>query len=85
MFETAGPAGELVRQMASAVPYPLATSFSDDVYRRMPNKTDFTIFRKAGYSGLNFAFFADGRHYHNPLDSLQNLDLGSLQEEGSSR
>lgn len=84
MFETAGPTGELVRQMASAVPYPLATSFSGDVYRRMPNKTDFTIFRDAGYSGLNFAFFAEGRHYHNPLDSLQNLDVGSLQEEGSS-
>ena len=35
-----------------------ATSLAVEVYRRMPNSTDLTVFLEAGIPGLNFAFIS---------------------------
>lgn len=52
------------------------------VYRTMPNSTDFTVFQQAGWQGFNFAI-GDGAHrYHQPDDTLANLDRRSLQHFG---
>ncbi len=52
------------------------------VYRTMPNSTDFTVFQQAGWQGFNFAI-GDGAHrYHQPEDTLANLDRRSLQHFG---
>jgi hypothetical protein len=82
MFETAGPSLALVRTLARSVPSPVATSFSEDVYKRMPHRTDFTVFKRGGLAGMNFAFFAEPRHYHQATDSIANLDPGTLQHQG---
>ena len=50
----------------------------------LPNRTDFTVFKEAGFAGLNFAYIVGLNHYHSPLDNLANIDHRSLQHEGST-
>jgi hypothetical protein len=84
MFETSDDNGWLIRQYSQAVPHPLATSVSMDVYRRLPNSTDLTVFKQAGMAGLNFAFSAGLAYYHTPEDTPENLDLRTLQHQGEN-
>jgi hypothetical protein len=50
----------------------------------MPNDTDLTVFKGAGFAGLNFAYIVGVDHYHNALDNLANLDQRTLQHQGST-
>jgi hypothetical protein len=84
MFQTSDGNAELVRTFIDAAPRPRATSLAYEVYRRMPNNTDFTVFAEHGLPGLNFAFIDGVEHYHTPLDDLAHLDPGSLQHQGES-
>jgi hypothetical protein len=83
MFETSNQNGALIREFAKSAPYPVATSLSYEIYRLLPNNTDFTAFRQAGLSGLNFAYLNGLTHYHSRLDNLANTDERSLQHQGS--
>ena len=82
MFETSSDNGRLIREFARAAPYIIANSLSEFIYRRMPNNGDFTIFRRAGVAGLNFAFIDGVEHYHRASDTPANLDQRSLQHHG---
>jgi hypothetical protein len=84
MFETAPHNLSFIRHFAAATPYPNANSLSYDVYRLLPNDTDFTVFRHAGLKGLNFAFIGNYFYYHTKNDSLANLDPASLYHHGSN-
>lgn len=83
MFETSGNNGWLIREFAKAAPHPVANSLSYEVYKRLPNATDFTIFRNEGLAGLNFAYIDGLSNYHTALDSIQRIDERSLQHHGS--
>lgn len=83
MFETSEGNAGLIDDFVSAAPYPFASSLSSEVYRRMPNDTDFTVFRRRGIPGYNFAYIDGLRHYHTPGDSIEHLDPRSLQHHGS--
>lgn len=83
MFETSSENGWLLRQFAGASPYPVAASFSEEIYKHLPNDTDFSVFRRAGLAGLNFAYVGCFPRYHTSGDNIQSLDLRSLQHEGS--
>jgi hypothetical protein len=84
MFET-GPGNRwLIGHFAAAAPYPAAASYSYEVYRRLPNDTDFTVFRRHGLGGLNFAFIHGAVAYHTAMDSIEHFDQGSLQQLGSN-
>ncbi len=83
MFETAPGNAGLIRLFARACPLPLATSFSTDVYRRLPNDTDFTYLLRAGKSGFNFGFVGGLDHYHSPQDTPEELNQRTLQHYGS--
>jgi hypothetical protein len=83
MFETSEGNGWLVRQLAAVAPYPRTDSISYEVYRRLPNDTDLTVFKKFGHAGLNFAFIDDVFFYHTPLDDLNHLSPASVQHQGS--
>ncbi|MCY7356890.1 MAG: M20/M25/M40 family metallo-hydrolase [Rudanella sp.] len=82
-FEITSENGWAVDALAHA-PYPLASSLMYEIYRILPNSTDFTVFRLAGYSGLNSAYIDGFVHYHKLTDSPQNLDWGTLQHHGSN-
>jgi hypothetical protein len=83
MFETSDGNAALIDVMQE-VESPTATSLAYEVYKRMPNDTDFTVFRAAGMAGLNFAFVGDVAHYHTPLDDLRHLDARTVQHQGAS-
>ena len=59
LFET-GPANRwIVRPWARQAPRPRGGSFAIEVYRRLPNDTDFSVFRRHEIPGLNFAIVGD--------------------------
>ena len=82
LFETSDGNADLVRLYARSVERPCATSAAYEVYKRMPNDTDLTVFKRVGLAGLNFAFIGGGRRYHTPRDDLAHLSAASLQHEG---
>lgn len=83
MFETGpGTGGALLRRFARHDPRPLAASYSYDVYRRLPNDTDFTLFKARDVPGFNFAFIHDSAKYHSRFDTPENLSRASLQHHG---
>lgn len=84
MFETGSANKWLMRMYAKAVRRPNADSLSYTVYKTLPNDTDFTIFKHAGYQGFNFAFLDQVTHYHTPLDNVANTSVASIQSEGGS-
>jgi hypothetical protein len=83
MFETSEQSGWLLDKFAAAAPDPAANSLSYEIYKRMPNNTDYTVFKKTGLPGLNFAYIGGFEKYHTALDNLDNLDERSLQHQGS--
>ncbi len=84
MFETSDGNGWLIEQMARALPHPMATSLTMEVYRRMPNDTDLTVYKQAGMAGWNFAFVGGLSYYHSPEDTPANLDPRTLQHQGEN-
>lgn len=82
MFETSAGNGRLIEAFA-ATPRPIGNSLAYEIYRLLPNDTDFTVLRQAGWAGLNFAFIHGVTHYHTRLDAPEALDPGSLQHHGS--
>lgn len=82
MFETSDKNGWLISNFGQAASHPTANSLSYEIYKHMPNNTDFTVFRRAGYPGLNFAFIKGPEYYHTSLDSISNVTQGSLQHHG---
>lgn len=84
MFETGTANRWLMQRYQSAVAQPVTNSLYYAVYKLLPNDTDFTVFKAAGYQGYNFAFLGDVAHYHTPRDDLAHLDLRSLQHQGDN-
>ena len=84
MFETSDGNLPLIRTFASAAPSPHASSLMYALYKSLPNDTDLTVFKKAGMVGLNFAFVGKWQHYHSMLDTPDNLDSRSLQQQGAT-
>jgi hypothetical protein len=83
MFET-GPADAWLMPHLSSVPHPRTSSLFSTLYQYLPNDTDFTVFKRRGLSGFNFAYIGDPAHYHTPLDNLANISLASLQHHGEN-
>lgn len=82
MFETSDENGWLIRNFGEAASHPTANSLSFEIYKHLPNTTDFTVFRRSGYQGLNFAFIDGLGYYHTSLDSISNVTKGSMQHDG---
>ena len=84
MFETSDGNLPLVRAFAAAAPSPHASSLMYALYKLLPNDTDLTVFKRAGLTGLNFAFVSRWSHYHTALDTPERLDQRSLQQCGAT-
>jgi hypothetical protein len=84
LFQTTGDNAWLIDTFASRAPRPVASSVYDAIYAFLPFNTDLTVYNEAGLPGLNFAFIEEHPHYHTRLDSLANLDPGSLQHHGDN-
>jgi hypothetical protein len=82
MFETGPGNARLMDLFSHAVARPSANSVSYEVYKFLPNDTDFSVYRRLGLSGFNFAFTGSASLYHSLRDNLQYIDHKSLQHTG---
>ena len=81
MFETSAGNAWLVDQFARHTDRPVTSSLFYEIYRRMPNDTDFTAVKGFAH-GVNLANIARVERYHTPLDTFANADPGTLQHHG---
>ncbi|MBS0479381.1 MAG: M20/M25/M40 family metallo-hydrolase [Proteobacteria bacterium] len=82
MFETGSDNGAMMALFGRSVARPVATSLSVFIYQKLPNSTDYTIAKKLGAPGFNFAFIGRPALYHSPLATPDALDQGALQDMG---
>jgi hypothetical protein len=83
MFETSAKNRKLV-DLYGQTPKPVGTSFAVEIYRLLPNDTDFTAFRQAGFTGLNAAYIDGAAVYHAPTDLPSAMNRDSLQHHGEN-
>ena len=84
LFETSSDNGWMISRWAAQAKHPVTTSLAAAIYKRLPNDTDLTVFRRFGLSGVNFAFIGAPTRYHTPYDNLANLSPASLQHQGDN-
>ncbi|MES2095751.1 MAG: M20/M25/M40 family metallo-hydrolase [Pseudomonadota bacterium] len=82
MFETGADNGAMIDLFARSVSRPVGTSLSTFIYKKLPNSTDYTVAKKLGLPGFNFAFIGRPQLYHSPMATPDALDQGALQDMG---
>lgn len=83
-FEWSDGNAWLVKQLRKVGKRPIANSMSYEIYDRMPNGSDFTIFKDEGVPGINNAFIGGFSYYHSPDDSPERLNYRSVQHSGEN-
>lgn len=84
MFETNPGNGWVVSMYSRSAAHPSANSLNYEVYKLLPNSTDYTVFKAAGIAGLNNAFIEGAVNYHSMTDRPENLDRNTFQEDGDN-
>ena len=83
MHETSEPDAAAISIYASATRRPYATSISSDFARLIPNYTDGTVFKPAGWTLLDYGIIGNETRYHSPGDTIAALDPDSVGHMGS--
>ena len=84
LFETGPGNAWLAGVWAAAAPHPRGASFDFEIYRRMPNDTDFSVFKRVGIPGLNFAAVGDIYGYHTAIDVPERVTARALEDAGAT-
>jgi len=84
LFEAGRENGWIVKPWARSAPHPRGNSYAVEVYRRLPNDTDFSILKRRGIPGLNFATLDDGYSYHTARDTADRLPDAALRLTGEN-
>jgi hypothetical protein len=84
LFETGPGNGWLTRPWARSTPHPRGGSYGIEIYRRLPNDTDFSIFKRYDVAGLNFAPVGDSYAYHTARDTPERLSSRTIRELGEN-
>jgi Peptidase family M28 len=84
LFETGPGNGWLVSPWARRAPHPRGGSFALEIYRRLPNDTDFSIIKRHDVPGLNFAPVGDSYAYHTARDTPERLSDRTVRETGEN-
>ena len=82
LFETGPGNGWIVGPWARHAPSPRGASFGIEIYRRLPNDTDFSVFKRQGIPGLNFAAIDDSYAYHTTRDTPERLSPMTVRRTG---
>ncbi len=80
LFQSNDKYNRLIKQYSKHDKNLIGFSFANDIYKKMPNNTDFSTFLIKGIDGLNFAYIQNSVVYHTFLDNAENLSLNSLYE-----
>jgi hypothetical protein len=73
----------MMEQYITAIGNSFANSIGYEIYKVMPNDSDFSMFRETGIQGFNTAFIDGFSYYHSMADNVENIDLRSLQNHGN--
>ncbi len=84
LFETGPGNGWLVSPWARHAPHPRGGSYGVEIYRRLPNDTDFSILKQHEIPGLNFAMVGDSYAYHTARDVPERLSAQTIRETGEN-
>lgn len=84
LFETGPGNAWLVAPWARKAPHPRGGSFALEIYKRLPNDTDFSILRRHDVPGLNFATVGDSYAYHTARDTAERLSNAALRSTGEN-
>jgi hypothetical protein len=84
LFETGPGNGWIVGPWARSAPHPRGASYTYEIYRRLPNDTDFSILKRYDIPGLNFALVADSYPYHTARDTADRVPDDSLRMTGEN-
>jgi hypothetical protein len=84
LIETQPGNAAIVAAIGRALANPSANSLNYEIYKALPNDTDFTVYKREARSGVGFALAHGAARYHTPLDNLAQLDAGSLQHHGDN-
>ncbi len=84
LFETGPGNGWIVKPWARSAPHPRGASFGVEIYKRLPNDTDFSIFKLHDVPGLNFAAIGDSYSYHTARDTPDRLANETLSTTGEN-
>lgn len=84
LFEAGPGNGWAASAWARRAPHPGGASYGVEIYRRLPNDTDFTILARQGIPGLNFALVGDGYAYHTPRDVPDRITARTLRDVGEN-
>jgi hypothetical protein len=84
MFEVNPENGWVVNEYAKSVAHPNANSLGYEVYKHLPNNTDYTIFKRAGITGLNNAYIEGFVNYHSMTDKPESFNRQTLQSHGEN-
>lgn len=81
MFKTS-PNNSKVLDLYSKSDKPFSYSITPEIYRLLPNSTDFTVFLDNNITGINISVLDGMEHYHTPDDNVENINEKSLQHYG---
>ncbi len=76
--------GSLVHAFRRASDSPVANSMATEIFKRMPNDTDFSVAMASDIKGIDFAFAGERNHYHTPNDTIENLSRDTMQHHGDN-
>ena len=84
LFETGPGNGWLISPWQRHAPFPRGDSFGLEIYKRLPNDTDFSMLKRHDIPGLNFAITGDSYAYHSARDVPERLSAESLYLSGEN-
>ena len=84
LFQTGPGLGDAVDAWAHGATSPFGTSLGFEVYRRIPNDTDFTVLETTGAYGLNFAPIGHSSAYHTDRDVPSGVADDTIAHEIAS-
>ena len=84
LFETGPGNGWLTAVWARSAPHPRGGSYAIEIYKRLPNDTDFSIIKTQDIPGLNFAAVKDSYAYHTPRDTAERLSPHTIRTMGEN-
>jgi hypothetical protein len=84
LFETGPQNPWIVAPWRARAPHPRGASFAYEIYRRLPNDTDFSVFKRYGIPGLNFAVIGDSYAYHTARDTAARIPDVTLLTTGEN-
>ena len=81
MFETS-PNNSAVMDLYTSTNKEFSYSITPEIYRLLPNGTDFTVFLENNIKGINISVLDGLENYHTPNDNPDNVSYESLQHYG---